>query len=105
MLADGTVEIICAAVMQEEEALADTPQRRGTELPAVGIALGNVVGESRSHVVQGEVAVRLERHIALPGHGGLSCSLVPGVAGLTADIREHLLSSGHRRSRRRRRRR
>jgi hypothetical protein len=46
MVPDGTVEIFGAAVMEEEETLADAPQRGGTELPAVGIALGNVVGES-----------------------------------------------------------
>ena len=95
MLLDGDVDLVGAAIVQEEQALADAPKRRATELPAVGIALGNAVLESRSHVVHREVAVRLDRLIAHPGNAGLSGGLIRDVAGVAADIREHLLSSGH----------
>ena len=100
MLLDGLVDVGGTTVVKEEQALSGTPQRRRTELPAIGIALGDVIGESRSHIVHGEVAEGLESHIALPGHGGHPGGLVHDMAGLTADIREHLLSLGHRRGRR-----
>src|SRR5882672_1943431 len=83
MLLDGNANIGGAAVMQEEQALADAPQRRATELPAVGEALGNAVLKSRSHIVQGEVAERLDRLIAHPGNAGLRGGLIGDVAGVT----------------------
>ena len=96
MLPDRDADIGGATVMQEEQALADTPQRRSTELPAVGKALGDAILESRAHVMQGEVAVRLDRLIAHTGNSGLSSGgLISDMAGVTADIREHLLSAGH----------
>src|SRR5260370_42500578 len=100
MLLNGLVDSSGAAVMQEEQALSGTPQRRRTELPAVGIALGNVVSESRSHIVHGEVTERLERHVALPGHGRLSGGLSHGMAGPTTDNSEHLPVLGRRPARR-----
>ncbi len=58
--------------VQEEDALADTPEQRAAELRAAGVALGNAVCKSLSHPVQGEVAERLERQIAYPRKSGLA---------------------------------
>jgi hypothetical protein len=64
VLRDSCHEVVAAAVMQEEQALADTPQRRRPELLAIGIALGNVVSEPRPHSVEGKVTEWLEPHVA-----------------------------------------
>jgi hypothetical protein len=57
-----------ALVVEEEDALADTPERRRPELEAVGVALGNAVCEHSTHIVQGEIAKRLERLVAHPAY-------------------------------------
>jgi hypothetical protein len=64
VLRDSCRQVVGTAVVQEEQALADTPQRRGPELLAIGIALGDVVSEPRAHSVHGIVAERLERLVA-----------------------------------------
>src|SRR5215471_17881475 len=101
MRLDGPDNIVGAAVMQEEEALPDTPQRCTPELASIGTTLGHPVLETCAHVVHREVAVRPERHIALPCHVGLAGLLTDGMAGGTADIREHLRAGGYRRAGRR----
>jgi hypothetical protein len=65
MLLDRHLQIVGAAVMQEEDTLADTPERRTAELSASGIALCDVIGEPGAHAVHGKIAERRERHIAL----------------------------------------
>ena len=62
-------EIARAAVMQQKEALAEPPERRRAELVAGRLALRDAVGEASSHRVDGEVAERLERHLALMREG------------------------------------
>jgi hypothetical protein len=64
VLRDSCHEVVGAPVMQEEQALADTPQRRRPELLAIGIALGNVVSEPRPHSVEGKVTEWLEPYVA-----------------------------------------
>src|SRR5262249_931776 len=81
MRLDGFDNIVGAAVMQEEEALPDTPQRCTPELTSIGTTLGHPVLEACAQIVEREVAVRPERHIALPGHVGLAGLLTGGVAG------------------------
>ena len=39
MKLDRLKQVAGAAVMQEDDALADAPERRGAELPAIGLAL------------------------------------------------------------------
>lgn len=48
------------AVVQEEDPLADAPQRRGAEHVAGRGALGDVVGQPGPHVVDREVGVRVD---------------------------------------------
>jgi len=45
---DGLPQIRRAPVVQEEDALAEAPERRGPELVASGLALEDVVGQAIS---------------------------------------------------------
>jgi hypothetical protein len=47
---------VITTVVQEKEAPADTPERRGPQLHAIGVALRNVVSEPHVHSVEGKVA-------------------------------------------------
>src|SRR5437879_7083404 len=76
MRLDGLDQILGAAVMQEEDALSDAPQRCAAELASARTALPDAVGQSLPHVVQRKVAVRLERLVALSGEGGVARRLV-----------------------------
>src|SRR5262245_49173448 len=93
MLADRLHDVLGAAVMQEEDALADAPQWRGAELPATGGALADIVGEPDTHVVDGEVAVRPDGHVALAGERRVAGGQRNIMTGLAADVREHLLAT------------
>src|SRR5439155_5796525 len=50
-----------APVLQEEDALAETPERRGSELVASGLALEDVVGQARPHIVDQQVGEEVHR--------------------------------------------
>src|SRR5579864_2355693 len=99
MLANGLEEIVGAAVMEEEEALADAPQRRGAELVARSIALAHAVGEAVAHRVDGEVAEGRERRLRV-GEERDRRRLLRDVALIAADRREDLASRRRRRCRR-----
>ena len=90
MLLDRLHQVLGAPVVQEEDALTDAPQRSRAELAAIGIALRHAVRQPATHVMQREVRVRLEGHIAQRRDRGLTGGQAAGVTGLTADIREHL---------------
>jgi len=47
------------SVVQEEDALADAPERRGPELVAARATLLDVVREPGAHVMEREIAVEL----------------------------------------------
>ena len=70
MLFDGIEQVRRPAIMQEEDALADTPQERGAKLLSVGVALRNSVREAVSHIVDSKVTERMERHVTLHVVGG-----------------------------------
>lgn len=57
MILDGLHQVGCAAVMQKEETLSQSPKRSGAELVGSGSALVDAIGERRAHVVQGEVRI------------------------------------------------
>src|SRR4051794_20330892 len=61
---DGRVQVLRAAVVQEEDALAKAPQRRGAELIAAGAALRDVVLQAGAHVMDLEIAEEVRRRIA-----------------------------------------
>ena len=76
MRPDRFEQIRRAPVVQEEDPLAEAPERRGPELVASGLALDDVVGEARPHPVDQQVgeqarrlvAQRLDRRRARPEH-------------------------------------
>src|SRR2546428_10575924 len=47
-------------VMQEEDALSQSPQRRGAELPRTGLPLRDAVGQPHAHVVQQQVGKEID---------------------------------------------
>lgn len=63
MLLDGvdqsSIRWTGAAIVQEEHALADAPQRRGAEFVAGGGALGNIVGKPGTHVVDQQIGIEI----------------------------------------------
>jgi len=85
---DRFEQVIRAAVMQEEDALAYTPQGSGAKLLSIGVALRNSVRQSVSHVVHSKVAERTERYILLVGEGGHSRRLRCHMTDLTPDVLE-----------------
>jgi hypothetical protein len=94
VLCNSDLQVGRAAVMQKEDTLADAPERRGAELISRCSALSNSVGESRSHIVQGKVAQRLERDVGCGrANPGVSGGLVDRVAGLASDIGKDLLTA------------
>ena len=55
MRLDGRQQVVSPPVMQEERALAQSPQRGRAEFIARRQALDDVIRQSRTHVVQGDV--------------------------------------------------
>src|SRR5581483_505772 len=74
MRPDGSQQITGPTVVQEEDPLTQSPQRRGAELIAAGIALRDVVSQTCTHVVNLEVGKRTHRRSAQGASdvGGLS---------------------------------
>src|SRR5271170_2839054 len=55
MLFDGIEQVRRAAIVEEENALAEAPQRRGAELVSGRGALGDAVGEIAAHVMDEQI--------------------------------------------------
>ena len=55
MRLDGRNQIARPAVVQEEDPLAQSPQRRGAEFIRSRRALGNAVGEALAHVMHQQI--------------------------------------------------
>src|SRR6185369_6305136 len=64
VLADGALEVRGAPVVQEEDPLAETPQRRGAEFPRTRLALAYAVGQTVAHVVHQEVGEQVDGLLA-----------------------------------------
>src|SRR6516164_10378809 len=84
--------------MQEEQTLADPPQRGGAEFAPTGVALRDAVGQSVPHVVEGKVAEWRKAHLALAAIFRLACGLRHDVASVTPDLLEYLPPSSRRSS-------
>lgn len=67
MSLDGLQQIGCAPVMQEKQALADTPERSGAELVPTGCPLVDTIRQIPTHTVEREIRERLVSHIAHAG--------------------------------------
>src|SRR5262249_3959184 len=61
--ADGFHQIGRAAIVQEENALADTPERSGSELVWASAALRDAIGERFAHVVDEQVRPKMCRSV------------------------------------------
>src|SRR5262245_1368338 len=94
MLPNRLHEIARTAVVQEEDALPETPQRRGSELVAARATLRYVIGETRPHIVQGDVGVQVRDLVAqCLDRGDIGCPQTWRVAERTADLREFRASA------------
>jgi len=58
MCLDGDQQVAGPPVVQEEQALPDTPQRLTTELVRSRRALDDVVGKARTHVMHEQIGFR-----------------------------------------------
>src|SRR5712691_180971 len=96
VLQDRYVQILGPAVMKEKDALADAPQRSRAEFVAIGASLRHAVRQSGSHFVNGKVAERLDRNVALARQRRFFCREGLGVTRLTADIGKDLGPAGDR---------
>ena len=63
MLVDGVDEIVRAAIVKEEDALAKSPKWSGTELVSRGAALRDAVGKIIPHVVNEKIGVKIRVHV------------------------------------------
>ena len=50
-------QILCAPVVQEKDSLPDAPQGRRAEFITPGVALADIVGQTRSHVMEHQIGV------------------------------------------------
>jgi len=80
VLRDGLYQVLRAAVVQEEDALAQSPQWCGAEFIRSGAPLNDVVRQSRTHVMYGEIGEEIRLDIAqssvVVGDGGLHAGRV-----------------------------
>src|SRR5229473_3659702 len=82
---DGGQQVSGAAIVQEKDALTQTPQRSRAELIAAGIALGNVVSQTDTHVMDFYVGEQVGSSVAqtkrqLRGLGGERWRMAKGAA-------------------------
>jgi hypothetical protein len=64
---DGFYQVGRPSIMQEENALADAPERRSAKLVGAGAALRDAVGEPYTHVVNEQVGKKIGRLIGKRG--------------------------------------
>src|SRR5258708_31137939 len=78
-------EIAGAAIMEEEDALANAPQRRGAELRPIRISLTNAILQAGPHTVYCYIGERAIGLVALAGKGRLGSGQRFGVAESATD--------------------
>src|SRR5580658_9871423 len=89
---DRGQQVVGPSVMEEEDALADTPERGAAELLAIGTALGDLILKPGSHIVQRYVAEREIGHEALIAVVRLAGDMERQMAESAADIEEGCIS-------------
>jgi len=65
-------EVVCAAIVQEEDSLADAPEGRTAKFLRACPALGNAIREACSHVMDQQVGEEIHRLIAQGGDRGIA---------------------------------
>lgn len=77
MVRNRIEQVAIAAIMHEEQSLAEAPQWRRAELLWTGAALSDSIGQRRIHFVQGEVGKWMEAGvIQRTGQRGGGCQEV-----------------------------
>src|SRR5580692_2998267 len=93
MLIDGVDQIGRPSIVQEEDALAESPKRRRAELIARGPALRDAVGKIAAHVVEEQVREEVDvRFVQARGEGGRTGLHRRRMAKRTADLSEDVLA-------------
>src|SRR5579859_1847751 len=87
-----------AAIVQEEHTLSQSPQRRRPELVSTRVALRDVVGQHRAHVVELQIGKRVHRSVGQISRRArcLRVALRRIVAGRAADGTEQRTTVGNR---------
>src|SRR3954466_8978547 len=106
MRGDGGQEVVRSAVVQEPDPLSEAPERSSAELVAAGIALLDVVVQSCSHVMNGEVAEKPRgdvfeaRRDPRPTNHRLAGHHLRAMTRGTSDVAEYGFTVDHRHQRR-----
>ena len=90
MIENRLFEIGSPAVMQEEQPLPQTPQRRRAELVGTGQALCDAVSQGRAHVMQCEIRKRLKCPVTQPLNIRWLRGKALGVANVATEHVEYL---------------
>src|SRR6185312_7677893 len=89
---DGLDQVARAPIVEEVNALPQTPQRRRAELVRSRRSLQDVVGELRAHVVQRQVRIKWHGLVGQSRHGSGIGGETGGVAQPATNIAEGLPS-------------
>lgn len=85
---DGLEQVGGAAVVEEEDAFTDSPERGGAEFGGRSVALGDAIIETVAHGVELEVGERGERAVGLAGEDGRGGCVLRDMAGGAPDVGE-----------------
>src|SRR5262249_51454232 len=89
---DRLQQVFGASVMQEEDTLADAPQRRRPELATVGATLCDTILQANAHIVDQQVRIQVDLLIAQRGNWRLTSRQLRRVAQVAADLVERILA-------------
>src|SRR2546430_15739748 len=87
MSIDGLPQVRRSSIVQQEDPLTEPPQGRGAKLIPSRVALDNVVGQSRAHVMQQHIGIEIDRLPVERRPRGLPRCEGGCVAQGTADLR------------------
>jgi len=97
---DGLQQVACASIVQEEEALANSPERCGAEHVTFGESLSDVIGQGAPHVMDEQIGIEmsllvLQRFgfIARTGHHGGGVAKEAPNSRIAETCSEQLLAS------------
>src|SRR5215472_1297823 len=95
MCLDRGHQVGCSSVVQEENPLAEAPQRRASKLSRAGLSLADSISKSVAHVVQEEVGEQVDGLIAKRFDRGVTGREAGRVAERTADGPEEIPAAGN----------
>ena len=94
---DGVDEIGRAAIVQEEDSLAEPPERRAPELVTARLTLADIVRQPRPHVVEQQIGEQVDPLVGERGDRRIARVEPRGVTQRTADVAERLTARSDRR--------